>query len=128
MCCDLAHSIFEILETVQKERVQNGSVATFDVGRERSTEGRGSVSGRRLEQPGDKSCLGFDVVAADLPNLPLPDHRHCLVARQRSSRRPEAAKAEARIDQAFHVAVVLLDSLIANDKTEPVRWLGSSAS
>src|SRR3954466_8429795 len=32
-------------------------------------------------------------------NLPLPDHCHRLVAGQRSLRRPETAKAEARIDQ-----------------------------
>ena len=81
-----------------------------------------------MEQFSDERCLGLDVTAADVPNLPFPDHRHRLVAGQRSSRRPETAEAKARIDQPFHVAVVLLDSLIANDKTEPVRWLGSSAS
>src|SRR3954453_8795844 len=87
-----------------------------------------SLSGSVLEQRGDEFRLGLDVVTPDLPNLPLPDHRHRLIARQRSPRRPEATKAETWINQSFHVAVVLLDSPIANDKTGPVRWSGRSAS
>src|SRR5690348_14123926 len=43
-----------------------------------------------------------------------------------SSRRPEATKAKPGADQPFHAPMVVLDSLIANDKTGPVRWLGSS--
>ena len=50
------------------------------------------VSGGRLEQSGDELCLGPDVVAADVPNLPFPDHCHRLVACQRSSGRPKPPK------------------------------------
>src|SRR4051812_21557065 len=70
--------------------------------------GSASLSDGILEQCSDEHRLGLDVAAADVPNLSLPDHRHRLVASQRSSRRPEATKAEAWIDQPFHVAVVLL--------------------
>src|SRR3954462_9261150 len=74
--------------------------------------GSASLSGGILEQCSDEFRLGFDVAAADLPNLPLPDHCHRLVARQRSSRRPEATKAEAWIDQSFYFAVVLLHDVV----------------
>src|SRR3954454_5953423 len=59
-----------------------------------SAKGRDDVSGGHLEQPGDELCLGPDVAATDVPNLPFPDHRHRLVARQRSSGRPKATKAK----------------------------------
>src|SRR3954462_9967164 len=71
-----------------------------------------SSSGSNLEQLGDELCLGPDVAATYVPSLPFPDHRHRLVARQRSSRCPEAAKAEARIDQSFHFAVILLHDIV----------------
>ena len=69
-------------------------------------------SGGDPEQVGDEAGLGSHVASADVPNLPLPDHRHRLVASQRSSRRPEAAEAEARPDQAFHAPVVLLHDVV----------------
>ena len=40
-------------------------------------------SGRNPEQAGDETCLGFDVFATDVPNLPFPDHRHGFVSCQR---------------------------------------------
>jgi hypothetical protein len=59
-------------------------------------------SGSNVEQLGDKGCLGSDVVPANPPHLPLPHHRHNLVACQGSSRCPKAAEAEPRSRQAFY--------------------------
>src|SRR4051812_10973869 len=53
-------------------------------------------SSRDLEQPNDERGLSSDVAASNVLNLPLPDHRHRLVARQRSSCRPEPAEAKPR--------------------------------
>jgi len=78
-------------------------------------------SGSNLEQPGDEGGLGSHVAPVDLRKLPLPHHRHHLVACQCSSCRMEAAEAEPRSDQAFHAPVVLFDGLIANDKFCLVR-------
>jgi hypothetical protein len=51
------------------------------------------VSGGNFEQFGDEPRLGLDVATTDVLNLSLPDHCHRLVAGQRSSSRPEVAKA-----------------------------------
>ncbi len=59
-------------------------------------EGVVRFSGGNLEQFSDELCLRHDVVTADVSNLPLPHHCHCLIACQRSSSRPEAAKAKSR--------------------------------
>ena len=59
-------------------------------------EGSVRFSGGNLEQFGDELRLGLDVVTADVSNLPLPHHCHRLVACQRSSSRPETAKAKSR--------------------------------
>src|SRR5215217_8171200 len=69
-------------------------------------------SGGDLEQLGDEAGLRPHVASADAPNLPLPDHRHRLVARQRSSGRVETAEAEPRSDQAFQAPVILLDDVV----------------
>jgi tripartite-type tricarboxylate transporter receptor subunit TctC len=58
-------------------------------------------SGSNLEQLGEEDGLGPHVAPVDYPKLPLPHHRHHLVARQCSSCRMETAKAEPRSDQAF---------------------------
>ena len=76
----------------------------------------GGTSGGDVEQLGDEAGLRPHVASANTPYLAVPHHRHRLVARQCSSRRPEAAEAEPRSDQAFHAPVVLFDGLIANDK------------
>src|SRR3954466_4275241 len=81
----------------------------------------GDRSGSDVEQLGDEGRLGPHVASANPPYLPLPHHRHHLVACQCSSRRPEAAKAEPWPDQPLYAAVVLLDGLIANDKFCLVR-------
>src|SRR3954447_6142159 len=72
----------------------------------------GARSGGDLEQLGDEGGLGPHVASANLPNLPLPDHRHRLVACQCSSCRPETAEAEPWSDQAFHAPMVLFHYVI----------------
>src|SRR3954462_11732921 len=72
----------------------------------------GDRSGSDVEQPGDEAGLGPHVAPANLPYLPLPHHRHYLVACQGSSRRPEAAEAKPRSDQAFHAPVILFHDVI----------------
>ena len=69
-------------------------------------------SGGDLEQLGDEAGLRPNVAPADVPDLPLPDHRHRLVAGQRSSRRVEAAEAKAWSDQAFWTPMILLDDVV----------------
>jgi hypothetical protein len=56
--------------------------------------------------------LGPHVASANLPNLPLPDHRHCLVTCQCSSCRPETAEAEPWSDQVFHAPMILFHYVI----------------
>jgi transposase-like protein len=73
---------------------------------------RNRASGGRPEQPGDEYRLSPDVAATDVPNLPLPDHRHCLVTRQCSSRRPKTAKAQPRVGQPFHAPMVLFHDIV----------------
>src|SRR3954449_1476983 len=72
----------------------------------------GGRSGSDVEQPGDEAGLGPHVASANPPYLPLPHHRHHLVARQCSSRRPEAAEAEPRSDQTFYAPMVLLHNVV----------------
>src|SRR4051812_10298486 len=80
----------------------------------------GDRSGSNVEQLGNEGGLGPHVASANPPYLPLPHHRHHLVARQCSSRRPEATEAEPRSDQAFHAPVVLLHNVIEIlDLTQP---------
>src|SRR4028118_1878636 len=69
-------------------------------------------SGSDLEQLGDEAGLSPHAASANLPNLPLPHHCHRLVARQCSSRRPEAAEAEPWSDQAFHAPMVLFHDVV----------------
>jgi len=69
-------------------------------------------SGSNLEQLGNESGLGPHVAPLDLPKLPLPHHRHHLVACQCSSPRMETSKAELRSDQAFHAPVALFYNVI----------------
>src|SRR3954463_13816217 len=69
-------------------------------------------SGSDVEQLGDEGGLGPHVASANPPYLPLPHHRHHLVACQGSSRRPEAAEAKPRSDQAFRAPTVLFHYVI----------------
>jgi len=63
------------------------------------------TSGGNPEQIGDEGGLTPDVASTNVPNLPLPDHRHCFLACQRSSCRPEAAKVKSRADQTLGPSV-----------------------
>ena len=69
-------------------------------------------SGRDLEQTGDKGGLSPRIAPANVPNLSLSDHRHPLVASQRSSRGWQAAKAQPRSDQALDTPMVLLNDVV----------------
>src|SRR3954469_17799495 len=83
----------------------------------------GGKSGSDVEQLGDEGRLGPHVASANPPYLPLPHHRHHLVACQGSSRRPEAAEAEPRSDQAFHAPAVLFHTVIEIlDLAQPRAW------
>ena len=64
-------------------------------------------SGSDVEQLGYESSVGPHVASANPPYVPLSHHRHHLVACQGSSRRPEAAEAEPRSDQAFYAPMIL---------------------
>jgi hypothetical protein len=68
--------------------------------------------GSDVKQLGDEGGLGLHVASTNPSYLPLPNHRHHLVACQCSSRRPEATKAEPWFDQAFHAAMVLFHYVI----------------
>ena len=50
--------------------------------------------------------------AGTLDNLPLPDHRHCLIARKRLRGGREALEAQPWPDQALDTPVSLLDDVI----------------
>src|SRR5215218_9301893 len=70
----------------------------------RLQDGSGQVTSRsNLEQLDDKAGLGSHVTSADVPKLPFPDHRHRLIARQRSSRRLEATEAEPWLAIPLHL-------------------------
>ena len=69
-------------------------------------------SGSSVEQLGEEGRLGSDVASTNPLYLPLPHHRHHLVACQGSSRRPEAAEAKPRSDQAFYAPMVLFHYVI----------------
>jgi hypothetical protein len=53
----------------------------------------GEVSGSQIEQLVDELILLANIVIADPPRLPLPDHVDGLVSRNRSPRCSELAKA-----------------------------------
>ena len=72
----------------------------------------GSRSGRDPKQARDEGGLSPHVTPANVPNLSLSDHRHPLVASQRSSRGWQAAKAQTRPDQALHAPMVLLNDVV----------------
>lgn len=65
------------------------------------------------DQRGDEGGLGLRVTPTDFPNLPFSDHRHCLVARQRSSRRSARAPLEGEAGEARGVGRVRLGALEA---------------
>src|SRR3954469_20795215 len=64
------------------------------------------------EQARDEGGLSPHIPPANGPNLPLSDHRHPLVASQRSSCGWQTAKAQPRPDQAFDAPMVLLNDVV----------------
>jgi hypothetical protein len=70
------------------------------------------VSGDPLEQSSDEFCLGPDVAAINVSNLPSPHHRHRLIACECSTGGPEAAKTKPWIGQSFHVPMVLFEDIV----------------
>src|SRR5258707_15277155 len=65
-----------------------------------------------IEKSGNEDRLSSDIAAADLSNLPLPDHRHRFETCQCSSGGSEPAEAEPRADQTLDAPMILLDNII----------------
>jgi hypothetical protein len=76
----------------------------------------GAILGSHLEQLCNELNLAPNVVPPQPPNLPLPDHVHCLIALNRSPGSVELSEALLGVDPAFDGAMVLLNGLITNDK------------
>src|SRR5215210_1685926 len=72
----------------------------------------GSRSGRDPKQARHEGGLSPHIAPTNVPNLPLSDHCHSLVASQRSSRGWQATEPETRPDQAFDAPVVLLNDVV----------------
>jgi hypothetical protein len=89
-----------------------GSVATLDIGHEWSARGISSLLRGDVDQRCDVRRLGLDVVATNVLNLPIPDHGHCLVACQRSSGSPKAAKTKPRSRHSFYIPMALFHDIV----------------
>ena len=74
-----------------------------------------AISGGDLEDLGNEGSLRRHVPSAGIVCLPLPDHRHRLVAGQRPPGSGQAGKAKPRSHQSFDPLVILLDSSIASE-------------
>src|SRR4051812_2765157 len=72
----------------------------------------GSRSGRDPKQARHEGSLSPHIAPTNVPNLPLSDHRHSLVASQRSSGGWQATEPETRPDQAFDAPMVLLNDVV----------------
>jgi hypothetical protein len=72
----------------------------------------GEVSGRQLEQLVDEPILLAHISVADPARLSLANHVQCLVARNRSPRCWERAKALLGLHAAFDRAMVLLQDVV----------------
>src|SRR3954471_6532779 len=73
---------------------------------------QGPRSSRNPEQASNEGGLSPHVAPANVPNLSLSDHRHPLVASQRSSRGWQTAKAQPRPDQALDAPMILFDEVV----------------
>ena len=72
----------------------------------------GSRSGRDPKQARHEGSLSPHLAPTNVPNLPLSDHCHSLVASQRSSGGWQATEAQPRPDQALDAPMVLLDDVV----------------
>src|SRR3954471_17682513 len=73
---------------------------------------QGPRSSRNPEQASNEGGLSPHVAPANVPNLSLSDHRHCLVASQCSARGWQAAEAQPRPDQALDALMILLNDVV----------------
>jgi hypothetical protein len=76
-----------------------------------SRPGAGDLKGE-LKEVCDERGLRLHVATIDVVNLPLPDHRHCFVAGQRSSGGWQTSKAEPRPHQSLYSSMILLDNVV----------------
>src|ERR1700693_5554528 len=72
----------------------------------------GEVSGRQIEQLVDELILLANIIVADPPRLPLPDHVHRLVSLNRSPGRLELAKALLGLHSSFDRSMILLQDIV----------------
>jgi hypothetical protein len=98
-----------------RQNDQAGSAAPFwrEISPRRRTRCLGSArdAGRLQEVFSSVAmnvALGPEVVAANVSNLPSPDHGHRLVACWRSSGSPKAPKAKPESRHSFHIPMILL--------------------
>ena len=69
-------------------------------------------SSRQIEQPVDELILFTNIIAADPPRLPLPDHVHRFVSLNRSPGSLELAKALLGLHASFDRSMILLQDVI----------------
>src|SRR5271156_6545169 len=78
----------------------------------RRAELGGKVLGSQIEQLVDKLILFANIIVADPPRLPLPDHVHRLVSLNRSPRGLELAKALLGLHSSFDRSMILLQDVV----------------
>jgi len=80
----------------------------------------GQVSGSQIEQPVDEPILLANIIVADPPRLPLVDHVHSLVSRNRSPSCVELAKALLGLHSPFDRSMILLQDIVQiSDRSMP---------
>src|ERR1019366_2886099 len=72
----------------------------------------GEVSGRQIEQLVDEPILLANIIVADPPRLPLPDHVHRLVSRDRSLSCSELAKVLLGRHSSFDRSMIVLQDVV----------------
>jgi len=72
----------------------------------------GEVSSSQIEQLVDEPILLAKIIVADPPRLPLADHVHRLVSRNRSLRCSELAKALLGLHSSFDRSMILLQDVV----------------
>src|ERR1019366_564403 len=87
----------------------------------------GEVSGSQIEQLVDEPILLANIIVADPPCLPLPDHVHSLVSRNRSPCCSELAKALLGLHSPFDRSMILLQDVVQIlDRSMPTTTAQSS--
>jgi len=66
----------------------------------------------KIEQLVDELILPADIVAADPPPLPFPNHVHRLITLNRSSRRLELSEPLLGVHTTFDRSVVLFQNVV----------------